>query len=210
MPETPAKRKLVGLEQAASPRTAPGRKKRRDDHTAVGGANTEADVLNYLGRFRATSELHGVSPASGEQALVVLLRGVASGRHGNGELRQFIIAYGAVRTFAGLRAERLDGLSPITGHLRARWASSLRAAAPALPSGQVVQEVEGLAEACREGGFHYNLSFASKALAMLGYEVPIYSSEAKAYLGLPAAVSYGAFFEAWVRASPHPHPTRKP
>ena len=204
MPETPAKRKLVGLEQAASPRTAPGRKKRRDDHTAVGGADTEAEVLNYLGRFRS-----GAS-SSGEQALVVLLRGVASGRHGNGELRQFIIAYGAVRTFAGLRAERLDGLSPITGHLRARWASSLRAAAPALPSGQVVQEVEGLAEACREGGFHYNLSFASKALAMLGYEVPIYSSEAKAYLGLPAAVSYGAFFEAWVRASPHPHPTRKP
>ena len=158
MPETPAKRKLVGLEQAASPRTAPGRKKRRDDHTAVGGADTEADVLNYLGRFRATGELHGVSPASGapssgEQALVLLLRGVASGRHGNGELRQFIIAYGAVRTFAGLRAERLEGLSPITSHLRTRWASSLRAAAPALPSGQVVQEVESLAEACREGGF---------------------------------------------------------
>ena len=97
VPETPAKRKLVGIEQAASsPRTAPGRKKRRDDHTAVGGADTEAEVLNYLGRFRATGE-----PASGEQALVVLLRGVASGRHGNGELRQFIIAYGAVRTFAG-------------------------------------------------------------------------------------------------------------
>ena len=168
MPETPAKRKLVGIEQAASPPTAPGRKKRRDDHTAVGGADTEAEVLNYLGRFRS-----GAS-SSGEQALVVLLRGVASGRHGNGELRQFIIAYGAVRTFAGLRAERLDGLSPITGHLRARWASSLRAAAPALPSGQVLQEVEGLAHACREGGFHYNLSFASKALAMLGYEVPIY------------------------------------
>ena len=71
MPETPAKRKLVGIEQAASPRTAPGRKKRRDDHTAVGGADTEAEVLNYLGRFRATGE-----PASGEQALVVLLRGV--------------------------------------------------------------------------------------------------------------------------------------
>jgi hypothetical protein len=30
-------------------------------------------------------------------------------------------------------------------------------------------------------------------LAMLGLEVPIYSSEGKAFHGLPAAVSYGAF-----------------
>lgn len=153
----------------------------------------EAEVLKYLGRFRPRSELPG------EEALVVLLRGVASGLHGNSELRQFIIAYGAVRTFAGLRAERLDGLSPITSHLRARWAS-LRSAGPALPSGQVVQEVDDLAEACRLGGFHRNLSFASKALAMLGLEVPIYSSEGKAFLGLPAAVSYAAFLEAWMRA----------
>ena len=112
-------------------------------------------MLKYIGRFRPRSELPG------EEALVVLLRGVAAGLHGNSELRQFIIAYGAVRTFAGLRAERLDGLSPITSHLRARWAS-LRSAGPALPSGQVVQEVDDLAEACRVGGFHRNLSFASK------------------------------------------------
>ena len=185
---------------------------------AVGGADTEAEVLKYLGRFRPRRELQrdlssasGASAtapvpssasapvSSGEEALVVMLRGVASGRHGNSELRQFIIAYGAVRTFAGLRADRLDGLTPITSHLRARWAS-LRSACPALPSGQVVREVDDLAEACILGGFHRNLSFASKALAMLGLEVPIYSSEGKAFLGLPAAVSYGAFFEAWMAA----------
>jgi hypothetical protein len=168
MPETPTKRKLVDLDSAASPRTAPRKKKSaagRDEHAAVGGADME--VLKYLGRFRPRrSELQSLSSASGaltsgEEALVILLRGVASGRHGNSALRQFIIAYGAVRTFAGLRAERLDGLSPITSHLRARWAS-LRSAGPALPSGQVVREVDALAEACRLGGFHRNLSFASK------------------------------------------------
>lgn len=222
MPETPTKRKLdVDLESAASPRTAPRKKQsaaiREEESGGSEGstADREAEVLKYLGRFRPRRKLQrelasASASASGEEALVVLLRGVASGTlngnseavggDGNSELRQFIIAYGAVRTFAGLRADRLDGLSPITSHLRSRWAA-LRSAGPALPSGQVVvREVDDLAEACILGGFHRNLSFASKALAMLGLEVPIYSSEGKAFLGLPAAVSYGAFFDAWTAA----------
>ena len=195
IPETPTKRK------PASPRATLRKKRaaRLDERKTVCGAGTEAEVLEYLGRFRPSSG--GDRDAVTDEKLVLLLRGVAAGQHGNCELRQFIIAYGAVRTFAGLRAEKLDSLSPITGHLQARWAS-IRAspASVGLPSSAVVCEVDGLAEACRLAGFHRNLSFASKALAMLGFEIPIYSSEGKAYLGLPASVGYGAFFDAWMDA----------
>lgn len=112
------------------------------------------------------------------------------------ELRRFIVAYGIHRTFKGLSKSNTTPLAPIVRHIQRRWASG------ELQQRQgdarfIVREVEALADVCKAAGFARNLSFATKALNMLGLRVPIFSSECVAFLRLPRAVSYDAFHTAW-------------
>jgi hypothetical protein len=169
-----------------SPPKAPTKRKRPRASEAL-EAEADAEVQEYLGRFRGAQQ--------NDAAIMTKLRAVAAGGpDGNSGLYEFIKAYGVVRTFAGLRADSVQCLAPIVHHLRSKW--------PALQCLQpeaAVAHVEALAEACVAAGFHRNTSFASKALNMLGCPVPLYSSEGKAYCRLPASAGYCAFMEAWTR-----------
>ncbi|KAL3929976.1 MAG: hypothetical protein SGPRY_001729 [Prymnesium sp.] len=164
-------------------------------------------VRQYIDRFRFTegrlaeSSSHGRVPKMGDaeilRDLLTLLEG-ADDRDASAncaKLRAFVVAYGVSRTFAGLSKKPLC-LQPVVAHLLARKG--------ALQGGNLVHEVEELADACVQAGFHRNLSFASKCLCMLGHLVPIFSSEAVAYLRSKGALrhckagdGYEEFYYAW-------------
>lgn len=111
-------------------------------------------------------------------------------------LREFLVAYGVSRTFAGLSEEKVERLAPIVTHLQAHT-SALQAMQHEC---EIVFAVEALTDSCQGAGFSKNISFASKALNMLGAPVPIYSSEAHAYLGLRGIPPYAVFYKAWMEA----------
>lgn len=167
----PAKRRDV---RAQTPRKLP-----------AADRSAEEDVLTYVSRFRNT-----------EASIMTDLRLVACGRGASPQccalLRDFIRAYGVVRCFAGMNERNVAILAPLVRHLQARWPRLQQRLEPSV----VVSEVEALADACKAAGFNRNVSFASKALNMLGLPVPIYSSECSAFLGLRGP-SYGALHEAW-------------
>ena len=60
-------------------------------------------------------------------------------------------------------------------------------------------EVEALADACKAAGFGRNLSFASKAINMLGQPAPLFSSECTAFLQLKGGASggYDQYCKKW-------------
>ena len=121
-----------------------------------------------------------------------VLDGVSDSEEACKRLRTFLIAYGVSRTFRGLSADNMRCLKPLVEHLRKKKNPKTAA--------DVVAQVEGLADACLAAGFGRNMSFASKCLCMLGGHVPIYSSEAVAYLGTKKAgpVDYGSFHTTWL------------
>ena len=151
-----------------------------------------ANVQQYLTRFRKGSSTGGCEAAIMDDLLTVLGDGLSK-REACQRLRKFIASYGVIRTFAGLREDRVDGLQPIVRHLQEHRQELLRLLAPA----DIVIQVEALADACKMAGFNRNLSFATKCLCMLGRPVPIFSSEGKAYLRLKGSATYGDYLAAW-------------
>jgi hypothetical protein len=109
-------------------------------------------------------------------------------------LREFLVAYGVSRTFAGLSEEKVERLAPIVAHLRTH-ALALQAMQG---ENEIVSAVDALVDSCLGAGFSRNISFASKALNMLGQPVPIYSTEAHAYLALKGSPPYATFYNAWM------------
>ena len=157
-------------------------------------------VAEYLQRWHERNERNGSNQRGGgyqtitDMQIMNNLREIARMKRADAEacrrLREFIVAYGVVRTFKGLSEENAEILIPVVKHLQ-----------QTVRTQSVVDRVEALANACAEAGFSKNVSFASKAIAMLGECTPIYSSEGKAYLGLPSSgVSYADYYEGWMKA----------
>lgn len=125
------------------------------------------------------------------------LRRMASGEiRGKAEccalLREFIVAYGVCRVFAGMREDNAHVvLASIVEHLQQQPTAAVLSS---------IERVDALTDATESAGFHRLISFASKALNMLGQRVPLYSSEGLAYLGLKQPASYEAFHAAWTQA----------
>lgn len=134
--------------------------------------------------------------ADGDRHTLVSGSGTSEPQNWCAQLRAFIVAYGVHRTFKGLQQNNTAPLAPIVRHIQRRWASG-ELHRQQRDAEFVVREVEALADACKVAGFSRNLSFASKALNMLGLQVPLFSSECLAFLRLPRAVSYAAFHAAW-------------
>jgi hypothetical protein len=163
--------------------------------TGLGNSVAEGDVRAYLARWE--------NEASVMAALRQLAEGKASGGSASSmlqkycaDLRGFIVAYGVHRTFKGLQQNNTAPLAPIVSHIQRRWASRELHRCQS-DAAFAVQEVDALADVCKAAGFSRNLSFASKALNMLGLPVPLFSSECVAFLRLPRAASYAAFHAAW-------------
>jgi len=161
----------------------------------------EAHVLRYYERFRGCSSLATAAKAASDAEVCASLRRLFDGLGERvslaecKQLRAFLVAYGVSRTFAGLSKEA-DCLLPVVAHLQATKANRGRPC-------DVVRDVEALADACVVAGFHRNVSFASKCWCMLGNPVPMFSSEAVAYLkhkGHNLSRSpprYDEFYRAW-------------
>ena len=170
----------------------------------------EVFVLEYYERFRSCNKRNGANARGGgtqtvtDATILSNLYAFVEGLDANAELRQqcmrlreFMVAYGVVRTFSGLSEENVLILTPLVQHLRGRRSGLSR---------DPVQEVVALIEVCERAGFNRNMSFASKCVCMLGHAVPIYSSEAIAYLTKHKGHrfsnhenrSYTAFHNAWV------------
>ncbi len=158
-------------------------------------AGADGDVREYLARWET------------EAPVMVGLRRLADGKASGGsasgmlqkccmDLRDFIVAYGVHRTFKGLQKNNTAPLAPIVSHIQRRWASGELHRCQS-DAAFVVQEVDALADVCKAAGYSRNLSFASKALNMLGLQVPLFSSECVAFLRLPRAASYTVFHAAW-------------
>lgn len=114
-------------------------------------------------------------------------------------LRDFIKAYGVERNFPGMTAENVMPLLPIVQHLKALKIGNQKRLDVTVDPTAVVQQVDALADLCKAEGFTRNLSFASKALNMLGHNVPIYSSECKEYLGMKSCSDYGKYLSKWLQ-----------
>jgi hypothetical protein len=171
--------KMTPKRSAASPAppvTVKRPRTKRAKHTAAEPAEAERLVLTYMRRFRASGE--GGRPAEAEVLcnLCAFGKGLEQGAGATqcAELRKFLVAYGVSRTFRGLSPTSTLCLLPIVRHIQARRGVLLHA--------DLACEVEALADACVAAGFSRNISFASKCMCMLGHHVPIYSTEAVAYL----------------------------
>eukprot|EP01043_Picozoa_sp_COSAG02_P047668 COSAG02_NODE_4592_length_5182_cov_4.487901_6_plen_221_part_00 len=157
-------------------------------------AGADGDVREYLTRWET------------EAPIMAGLRRLADGKASGSasgvlqkccvDLRDFIVAYGVHRTFKGLHKNNTAPLAPIVSHIQRRWASGELHRCQS-DAAFVVQEVDALADVCKAAGYSRNLSFASKALNMLGLQVPLFSSECVAFLRLPRAASYAVFHAAW-------------
>ena len=140
-------------------------------------SRAQADVAEYLERYR-----------NGDATIMDGVRKVVDAKLNMSDaccrMRKFLVDYGVSRTFAGLREDTANVLAPIVMHLRSTDLDASDA-------------VDRLADACKAAGFHRNLSFASKFVNMLGRPVPLYSSEAKAYLRVRPQQAYDEYAEAW-------------
>lgn len=208
--ERPTREPLT-VSAAKRARRTPSESREKAGTTAVGCEDyanaviaAEAYVSGYLNRFRARpedglrSERGGGTQKRTDAELMRMLRTLSEmrGRAACACLREFLVAYGVSRTFAGLSEEKVERLAPVATHLRAH-ASALRAMQDEC---EIISAVDALVESCRDAGFSNNISFASKALNMLGIPVPIYSTEAHAYLALKRNPPYAVFYKAWMEA----------
>lgn len=165
-------------------------------------AQADAYVCEYLTRFRHGTNLRGGGKQERPDAEILdnlcsfmscLKRQV--GESDCRKLREFLTAYGVVRTFRGVSEDSVLCLKPLVEHLQSR-----RAALQC--HFDLVREVDQVVAACQAAGFNRNISFASKCLCMLGHPAPIYSSEAVAYLkhaghALKQGATYDEFQRAW-------------
>lgn len=169
--------------------------------TATSAASL-ADVDKYLKRFRERNERNGTNERGGGSQTITDgeimdgLRSVVASRDMKDactKLRTFLIAYGVSRTFKGLSADNVLILKPIVQSIRTMKVNTTSDI-------DMIAQVETLADVCQEAKFGRNMSFATKCLNMLGGHVPIYSSEAVAYLRVTKTVpvNYRAFHHAWM------------
>jgi hypothetical protein len=182
-----------GPGKASTSPATPAVAQRRWDRRRPCGCGTVAamaDVTEYWGRFQASDE----QVMAGLRRVVASAEGESEHQRCQG-LRDFIRAYGVPRTFRGMSADNVQCLAPVVRHLRAVWGKGI-----ATSAADLAHEVDVLAAVCKAAGFGRNVSFASKALNMLGWEAPLYSSECLAYLHLPRNAPYAQFLSAWTAA----------
>ena len=196
---TPKKRPA----QAAAVTPSPCKRPKKEDN-----ALKRKDVAFFMCRFRHCQRARDPAikkdfPA--EQEIMLKLRQLAFKSDNNkkqeksscSELRDFIKAYGVERNFRGMTADNVLPLLPIVKHIQTLNSSGEKLDATVDPD-SVIREVDALADLCKKEGFARNLSFASKALNMLGHVVPIYSSECKEYLDINVS-SYGRYLAEWMQ-----------
>ena len=182
------------------PRTT-AKRSREAKPVSASVASVQTDVRAFVRKFAGVG-------GNADADIVQALRRVVQGEAGDdlaccSALRGFIKAYGVPRTFKGMREDNVAPLLPIVKHLQRSWAAAgtfslLRHCNGPAPINAAVREVEALADACKAAGFARNISFASKALNMLGLRVPLFSSECLAFLQLPRTASYHAFVAKWM------------
>lgn len=164
----------------------------------------ERSVAEYLTRFRTRSGNQTKTDGEIMDGLRSVVEADSDVTTSCTHLREFIVAYGVVRTFSGLAPGKVEILSRIVEHLQqsphAIQSNSESSSFTTDRRERVTAAVDALADACKTAGFNRNLSFASKCLCMLGEPVPIYSSEGRAYLKLKASPSYAEYLDAWLDA----------
>lgn len=171
---------------ADAPATVQAKKQRPalSENAAQAQAQAQACVDEYFDRFRNRNERNGTNARGGgtqtvtDATIMQSLRELRSlkGPKAGAALHRFLVAYGVVRTFAGLG--KLD--APGKYKKLAPLAAKLIEAHKRHKIHEVL--VAAVMAACKDAGFGTNLSFATKALCMLGNKLPIYSSESVAYL----------------------------
>ena len=186
-------------------------KKQRPVRVAVqtqARAQAEACVDEYFDRFRNHNERNGTNARGGgtqtvtDATIMQSLRELCSlkGPAAGAVLHRFLVAYGVVRTFAGLgkldEPDKYKRLAPLAARLIAIHKAS---------RGIHPEDVAAVMAACVKERFGTNASFSSKFLNMLGRPVPIYSSECTAYLHhfgylQTKSPEYPTFYAAWLKA----------
>ena len=202
----------------AEPATASGKRSRaRTVHSTRAhcafdpSALAHGCVARYLDRFRSIpdgkNEFGGGSQEIPDAQIMRQLQRLAKNSGSAAEqcddLRVFLISVGVSRCFAGLRKDNAiclqDLLEPL--HLSHANLASGRLGMGEADVRRIIQEIGRTTDASRAAGFNRNVSYASKVLCMLGHNVPMYSSEVRAYLSKHAGTvrtpSYSVLVKAW-------------
>ena len=196
----------------AEPATASGKRSRaRTDGSFDPSALAHGCVARYLDRFRripvGKNDVGGGSQKIPDKQIMRQLQRLAKN---NGAiaiqcdyLKEFLNANGIGRNFKGVNKKKSIGLRRLLEPLRQSHANlaSGRLGMGEADLVRITQEVNRNVDACSAAGFSRNVSYASKVLCMLGHNVPMYSSEVKAYLSTYAGTAktppYGVFVKAW-------------